>query len=373
MIRKEYLQEMRRFMLQGTEGGIRPPFVDINGQEHRFVKAYGAQFPFIYGIINQPTEENIITGPCFIPSSEISRFRSCDLQEAEAILDKSPTIQNVVCVGLPKGGRGVIVLETKEYGNLNPNKPQVAIVKAAQRALRLIIGYQHIIAENNSGLPGLVPIYTHDTGPDEMVKDTIKELLADHPEIRDHRALAGCDNPEEHGRLRIEASYTPQFAERLFGKDCSYTVAENYKHGLQFFDDFGILRDVFVRAINDGRLNFLGLIPPKSLDGKVEMDDGRPIYLGNEACLKESLAELDKPLTSSRSTRLTDLLIVLGEPELALDLIDLTSVRQSLKRTRKVVCGAIAESADLALGELRGKILESVRGKLSVITGHNLV
>ena len=377
MIRKEYFQEMRRFMLEGveafTESGIRAPFVGINDQEHIFVKSYGAQFPFIYGIINQPTEENIITGPCFIPSSEIGRFRSCDAETAESILAKSPTIQNVVCVGLPKNGRGVIVLETKEYANLNPNRPESAMLEAARRTLNFILAYQHTIAGNNSGLPGFKPLYTHEAAADEMVRDTIRELLSEHPEIRGHKALSKCDNPEEHGRLRIEASYTPQFAERLFGKGCSYTVAENYKHGLQFFDEFGILKSVFSRAIKEGRLNFLGLIPPKSLDGKVEMDNGKPIYLGSRICLQGSLDELDKPITSSRTTRLTDLLIVLGEAELALDLIDLTYVRQTSKRIKSGVdCTHIVDGTDSALDKIREKALDKVREKLEAITGHTL-
>jgi hypothetical protein len=130
--------------------------------------------------------------------------------------------------------------------------------------------------------------------PNQIISETIKKALELYPHVKTANSLRGV-NPLEHGRARIEITYTHLFAENVFGFSAyldrpGYTVMETFKHGTQMIGDRNIFQDLLLNGIENKKMNMVGLLPPRSLNLKhMEMDDGIPFYLGNKDIIQQQL------------------------------------------------------------------------------------
>ncbi len=259
------------------------------------------------GVTNVLDKGNItvITGPCFFATCDIKNlnnlhrmFLNKEISKnkyfkcIKDITERQPSLQNVVTVGgainhtsEKKNVEIVSIMETYEAALLianndfelfNSNKRKFLYLtrKIAKKTKKMIDNFRtsHNIKSD------IKYFYTHKNEAVAIYDDIFELIKTQKPrkgawmEIDDWRNLS---------RTRVEIAYTTLFSKKIKNwagrQNSDVILCENYRHFLQIIDHFNMPLELF--GLNNGH-NWIGLVPPPSLDNKKEMDMGVPLYLG---------------------------------------------------------------------------------------------
>ncbi len=340
---------------------------------------YPVQWPFIVCTINKPQTRNIITGPCLIPSVDIrsangrsSYQATTDWEIFSGLIGRAPTFQNVVCMGYPLTGSGIMVLETEEYAHFNDTfcgEVVLPLVCEGFERIRQMAGrYQQRVGSEAE----LVPWETHLKEHTALIEDSIEEIIMDYPEVR--QRTHDIKNPKRFMRLRVEATYTPQFARRVFGAVYDgYTVVENVDH-LETCLGNDYLEPVFRKAVEDGEMNAVCLRPPVGLDMAEEMDNSKPLYLGDTALLREQLGILATTNGGLFTDPVANYLLWFDYQEDVLGLQGFTNGKK-IKKGKSVggqYRSDIIEATSTAIALTHTCMLQSLRKELALLIGEDI-
>ncbi|MBL7206619.1 MAG: hypothetical protein ISS36_03405 [Candidatus Aenigmarchaeota archaeon] len=352
---------------------LEPPFELPAGKALMVINEYYTpQAPVVYGTVNSPSGKNVITGPCFLPSTDIKQMKGMESYDTSGAkqfyiecLKKAPTFQNIVCQGYPLTGNVVMVLETYEYGSFVGGKLDddilEEVLKVAERTVAMCKRYQQMIDSEAD----FTYFYTHEPENNEMIDDIAFESMREY--VSETRKKMG-----QRMKMRIEVTYMPEFAEQLFGPG-EYTVAENFTHGTECVNG-DIFKRKFEECFDDGSMNFLGLIPPISLGmEKREMDNKNPLYMGDPEVLSEQLQSMRNNGSGFYTSPMGILLMFTGDVELSERLYTLTEDKKAIKRGEETVTGLeTMDQVRNGIGELEEEMFPVLREKLSIISGETL-
>lgn len=243
-----------------------------------------------FGKTPGPLHPVVTTGPCILPSIDIRALKA-DPADYRAIFDRQPTLQNVVSTASQSPGEVHLILETKEFAGLAADLTGLPFADMLDESIiiarRIWDGIQGV------GMVG-EDVRAHMTHEDK-VDATITRFAAEHAEEFFARIPAYHSDPdpqikrlrkhlEERGpagmfALRIFASYFPGW----WGEEVeAHLVIENMHH-------------YYIQAWDATKV-FVPLLPPRSLDGKKEMDEGQAIYVGTAEHAETAIARLQKIL-----------------------------------------------------------------------------
>lgn len=233
------------------------------------------------------------TGPCLIPTYDINLLTKENVNYKE-ILDKQPTIQNVLLTAIAVKGPVHVCLETKEFSNLlmeltnNRQDFLDEMIEVARRTWKIIEQLMDWWNVKNSEIQ---LHFTHETKIDETIRNFsidfcekyIDFLLSYDKKSNNYRIgqrlkkfLKKGKKPEEIYRLRVVSTYFPGWWGDNTIKE--HTIVENIFHDAQLFTKLY------------SKTTMVGLLPPKDLTfKKPEMDVGIPLYLGTEDKVKEGI------------------------------------------------------------------------------------
>lgn len=250
--------------------------------------------------INGEIFKHKTTGPCLLPTTDINRLHTKKVNY-DLILEKQPTLQNVLLTAIATKGPIHICMETKEFANMLNNfkgNNQDFIdnfVEVAQRTWKMT---KNLMAWWNIRNSQIYLHYTHDSKVDEKINqicDQYYQKYIDYLLNHDKRSnnyrigkrlkkfLEEGERPEDLYRLRVISTYFPGW----WGDDSikEHTIVENVYH------------DAWLFTKKYSKTSMVALLPPKDLSfKKSEMDLGIPLYLGTQEKIKEGLEIL-------RSTR----------------------------------------------------------------------
>ncbi|MHA1269099.1 MAG: hypothetical protein ACTSPY_04870 [Candidatus Helarchaeota archaeon] len=253
---------------------------------------------FIVVGVNGKIFNDITTGPCLLPTSDINLLKN-NKAEVEDILNKQPTIQNVLLTATATQGIIHVCLETKEFSNLlseitkKNNNYIDKMIEIAQRTMKINKKLLNWWGIKNSNIN---LHYTHDSKVNETIihycklhgENYIKYLLSHNPKSNNYRIgqklqklLINNIKIEDIDRIRIYVTYFPGW----WGKESikEHTIVENIFHDAQLFTKLY------------SKSTMVGLLPPKDLTfRKPEMDLGLPLYLGTEEKVREGIEILQK-------------------------------------------------------------------------------
>jgi len=233
------------------------------------------------------------TGPCLLPSTDINVL-SNKKTNYEAILEKQPTLQNIILTAIAAEGPIHICLETKEFANMlnnfyNDNHDYLDdFIEVAKRTWKMTKNLMKWWNIKNSKIN---LHYTHESKVDDQInyicsqyhQKYINFLLSHDSKSNNYRIgkrlinfLEHGKKPEEIYRLRVVSTYFPGWWGESKIKE--HTIVENVFH------------DAWLFTKSYSKTSMVGLLPPKDLSfRKSEMDLGKALYLGTEDKLKEGL------------------------------------------------------------------------------------
>ena len=243
--------------------------------------------------INGNIHEHKTTGPCLLPTVDIKLLNKKDI-DVQEILDRQPTIQNVLLTATAAKGPVHTCLETKEFSNLlneirNKKDDNLdAIIEVAKRTMKI---NKRLLKWWNVSNSDIRLHYTHDSKIDESINEYchaygeiyLKYLEQHDPKSNNFRISKRIRKILQQGkrineiyRIRIVSTYFPGWWGDTNVKE--HTVIENVFHDAQ----------LFTRLHSD--TSMVGLLPPKDLSfKKSEMDVGVPLYLGTEEMINEGI------------------------------------------------------------------------------------
>ena len=256
----------------------------------------------------------VLSGPCFIPRREVKNFSTLasllsqakiDFEEylhsVENILSKLPTLQTIYNVGAyldsdPNSATNLIVIfETNEYSKLLLKNDPSLIRRYGDAVLEKIASLAHRhetairrIHQKRQLRSRLRFVYTHDPDFAELVETELLDCLS-KTYLRASRYPRNLGLP---AGLSVELYYTYPFAKAitrsLFGlEDTKIILCENYRNFLPIPKTYALPTELFSLGNN---CQWLGLLPPPSLDGKRDMHLGLPLYLGSSVNAEQQLA-----------------------------------------------------------------------------------
>ncbi|MHA1404832.1 MAG: hypothetical protein ACTSSI_13795 [Candidatus Helarchaeota archaeon] len=243
--------------------------------------------------INGPTYEHKTTGPCLLPTVDINLLKSKNI-DVQAILDRQPTIQNVLLVATASKGQVHVCLETKEFSTLLADltgenqeflDETIEIARRTMEINKRLLNWWGI-RDRNIHLH-----FTHEPRVDETIQINCRRYgelylryLESYPQKsnnfrlgqRMRKLIARGKKLEDIYRLRIYSTYFPGWWGDEKVKE--HSIVENVFHDAQLFTK------------KHSKSSMVGLMPPKDLNFKKnEMDVGVPLYLGTEEKIREGI------------------------------------------------------------------------------------
>lgn len=256
------------------------------------------------------------TGPCFLPSVDIKKLNKST--ELDKLMEKQPTFQNVFTNCVMSEGIVHVCMETKEYTNLiselTGNKQEDIFDKVIEisnkiktynkKLIKLFKPKNEVIIHNTyeSKVDNTISEYT-----EKYADNYIDFINTINPPLA--LKIKKAKDKKNIYALRVAVTYLPGWWGDKNVK--SHTIVENVFHNGPIF---GIL---------NSKSSFVGICPPKSIDGKLEMDNGKPIYLGKRKYVDEALKELKSklPLKTPYACPVGNLVLFCAENKSELDLI----------------------------------------------------
>lgn len=244
----------------------------------------------IAGISKGRIYKDKTTGPCFFSSTDITNIKN-NPKLFECLAEKQPTFQNVFLNCIMARGNIHVCMETKEYTALMSKltgKNKDNIFQKIMEISGKIETYNKKLVKLFKPKNVITKHYTHEEKVDESINEYAEKYAKKYTEfikkINPPLALEIEKAKEKKNiyALRVAVTYLPGW----WGdkKVKTHTIVENISHNGPIF---GIL---------NSKSSFVGVYPPKSIDNKLEMDNGKPLYLGNSKCAEEGLKELKSKL-----------------------------------------------------------------------------
>jgi hypothetical protein len=231
---------------------------------------------------------NKTTGPCLLGISDIDRIKK-DPDSFKGIIQKQPTLQNVLNVGYQSFGEIRICLETHEFASLARDVFGVDYDFALEEFKGAATRTQRIIKRlHKKGTGKLHFYYTHQPKVDKRLREITQknhqrflELMSRKAGerkvlVRIRKQMEAGKDPNDIFKLRIYSTYTPGW---WGGNIKSHTIVENIYNINTYIDP-------------DLNPSWVALVPLRSLEWKREMAQGSCVYVGASDDVENAIEHL---------------------------------------------------------------------------------